>query len=93
MNDVFDFNLISDQDDETNQETPNPFILIEAEDSPITSTSTENFSLEKIRKRKAIRPKTNDEADSSEILLSPIIVREEQESTLQSSEESPLLLK
>ena len=93
LNDVVDFNLISDQDDETNQETPNPFILLEAEESPTTSTSTENFSLEKIRKRKAISPKTDDEADSSEILLSPIISREGQESTLQSSEESPLLLK
>ena len=46
----------------------------------------------KIRKRKAISPKTDDEADS-ESLLSPIISREGQESTLQSSEESPLLLK
>ena len=92
LNDVVDFNLISDQEDETNQETPNPFILLEAEESPTTSTSTENFSLEKIRKRKAISPKTDDEADSSEILLSPIISREGQESTLQSSEESPLLL-
>ena len=93
LNDVVDFNLISDQEDETNQETLNPFILLEAEESPTTSTSTENFSLEKIRKRKAISPKTDDEADSSAILLSPIISREGQESTLQSSEESPLLLK
>ena len=47
----------------------------------------------KSRKRKAINPKTDDEADTSEILLSPIISREGQEFTLQSSEASPLLLK
>ena len=28
LNDVVDFNLISDQDDETNQETPKSFILM-----------------------------------------------------------------
>ena len=93
LNDVVDFNLISDQDDETNQETPNPFILLEAEESPTSSTSAKNFSLEKIRKRKAISPKTNYKADSSEILLTPTISREEQESSLQSSEESPILFK
>ena len=93
LNDVVDFNLISDQDDETNQETPHPFILLEPEESPTTSTSTQNFSLERIRKSKDSSPKTDDEADSSEILLSPIISREGQEPTLKSSEESPQLLK
>ena len=57
LNDVVDFNLISDQDDETNQETPNPFILLEAEESPTTSTSTENFSLEKNQKKKGYQSK------------------------------------
>ena len=57
LNDVVDFNLISDQDDETNQETPNPFILTEAEESPTTSTSTENFSLKKNQKKKGYQSK------------------------------------
>ena len=55
LNDVIDFSALSDVSDESDQETPNPFILSEAEESFDTSTSSDNLTLANYRKSKMKR--------------------------------------
>ena len=54
-NDSNDFSALSDVSDETDQETPNPFILAEAEESFDTSTSSDYLTLASYRKSKVKR--------------------------------------
>ena len=59
INDIIDFSALSDVSDESYQETPNQFILAEAEESFDTSTSSDNQTLASYRKAIAKGKKSN----------------------------------
>ena len=55
INDIIDFSALSDVIDESDKETPIPFILAEVEESFDTSTSSDNLTLANYRKSKVKR--------------------------------------